>query len=1002
MLKIRLRKKKIVIEINWPTKPKQTKTIGPFFKAISKNTIQVSRKASFIVLTLGKQRRGKWYQLTNNPDEYPLEIDEIELLRKQRKINSRSRKRGGGDISGGKSSNSRFGESDVGSIVVSQFNKIKATVGIKPSLGKKYSHLPFFGGGVLGSGRKRSSAKKSYKRGGYGAGGGERSPFGADEGAGRSVVGRKLSAFDGGGFGPENSEYSKEMVGGEGGGLDERKGVSQGVPSLSDHRIEDETLRSGSNNREARRRTARFGGESGARRRYRRHPGASGLSAANSRNAQNCSKARRRLSNRKRRGSWRKRAGSRSHSRKSVKSDIKGSVWHQRKRNQRNFDFSHYREDLSRMGSKENSTGKFGEVKDFDYNFEEGLPLQKHQKNLKMGRGVLSKISQNRPSRMRGGGLEHSNELVNGPELPLFCQKLKNRQIPKFSFFEESHKEGPLKEISGQIETSYNRIDLQKARWVPRRQRIDLSCRKSRASFSGFQNKMISESCFNKRNNRSLETKGAGPKGSNLKLLKIIGNKVRGLCGDSYETREDDLEVSFEVSKPRGQTKRSKKRFGVKNRKKIENMAKRVLSSFTAYNAMTSGSGIKISSQKLSKGLKTGAGVNLANYRSRSQNKKNGLNRDFQANEATAMALAATSSKRNASRDSKNKKFEEIDNKENFGILGKLEQEGYSRKFKKGLLAKEMANTGLEGARFGLGGKARIPTPDHSRSRRKTVEGKQKHLYASKGSREVDSVLENPEKCLKSEKSNFGFSRGSASQKLSTRDRDNSKALRGTRRDRSTGRKLRRSDKKFKRPKSSKNHSNSKSGRNGSTLRSRSKEAIRREPSHTQNLAGSSSVKKYKRQIPSLKNEIKNLLQKDRDHSCEHLGTKRDGNGAPEHPRRHRKSVQCKWRQRTNFNFKPVKKMIQDAELLDGIAEYRWMQDDERLELLNEVILDLKAKLISEQKTRMGRERELELMLQRDNNQVSELVIRFLSKILAKFDFLGKFVECERRHFLQL
>jgi hypothetical protein len=58
-----MRKEIIKIEMNWPTRTKETMIIGPFYKKIRRNAIQVSRKGNLIIITLGKDIRGKWGKL---------------------------------------------------------------------------------------------------------------------------------------------------------------------------------------------------------------------------------------------------------------------------------------------------------------------------------------------------------------------------------------------------------------------------------------------------------------------------------------------------------------------------------------------------------------------------------------------------------------------------------------------------------------------------------------------------------------------------------------------------------------------------------------------------------------------------------------------------------------------------------------------------------------------------------------------------------------------------
>jgi hypothetical protein len=53
----------VKVEMNWPGREKETMTIGPFFRKVRKNAIQVSRKGNLIIITVGKDLRGKWGKL---------------------------------------------------------------------------------------------------------------------------------------------------------------------------------------------------------------------------------------------------------------------------------------------------------------------------------------------------------------------------------------------------------------------------------------------------------------------------------------------------------------------------------------------------------------------------------------------------------------------------------------------------------------------------------------------------------------------------------------------------------------------------------------------------------------------------------------------------------------------------------------------------------------------------------------------------------------------------
>jgi len=139
MLKIRLRKTRLIIEINWPTKEKEMKTVGPFFQKIQKNAIQVSRKGIFIVITLGKEKRGKWGQLTVNGDEYPLGVDELEKAKIGR-INCEE-----------KTENCDFDDEN-GRNFVGKNEALKENM---DKVARKFGHLPIFG----------KSANKSVKSG---------------------------------------------------------------------------------------------------------------------------------------------------------------------------------------------------------------------------------------------------------------------------------------------------------------------------------------------------------------------------------------------------------------------------------------------------------------------------------------------------------------------------------------------------------------------------------------------------------------------------------------------------------------------------------------------------------------------------------------------------------------------------------------------------------------------------------------------------------------------
>ena len=70
MLKIKLRKSTVKIELNWPGQPlSESKVIGPLFKHIKKDSIDVNRKDNFIVLTIAKKVKEKWFNLLKiDPD----------------------------------------------------------------------------------------------------------------------------------------------------------------------------------------------------------------------------------------------------------------------------------------------------------------------------------------------------------------------------------------------------------------------------------------------------------------------------------------------------------------------------------------------------------------------------------------------------------------------------------------------------------------------------------------------------------------------------------------------------------------------------------------------------------------------------------------------------------------------------------------------------------------------------------------------------------------------
>lgn len=68
-----MRKEIIKIEMNWPTRAKETMTIGPFYKKIRRNAIQVSRKGNLIIISLGKDVRGKWGTLCQTDHTPPFD-----------------------------------------------------------------------------------------------------------------------------------------------------------------------------------------------------------------------------------------------------------------------------------------------------------------------------------------------------------------------------------------------------------------------------------------------------------------------------------------------------------------------------------------------------------------------------------------------------------------------------------------------------------------------------------------------------------------------------------------------------------------------------------------------------------------------------------------------------------------------------------------------------------------------------------------------------------------
>lgn len=154
MLKIRFKKQKIKIEMNWPTKPKQTKSIGPLYGKIKKNAIQVSRTACLVVISLGKSQRGKWNQLTRKPLEFPADVDELNRIRNERIYRSIEKNRSVDE------KNQEIKQS-VSGISGNETSMAKAIKSVEKN--KKYSHLPFFnrikrivGNSVKGNNRNKT------------------------------------------------------------------------------------------------------------------------------------------------------------------------------------------------------------------------------------------------------------------------------------------------------------------------------------------------------------------------------------------------------------------------------------------------------------------------------------------------------------------------------------------------------------------------------------------------------------------------------------------------------------------------------------------------------------------------------------------------------------------------------------------------------------------------------------------------------------------------------
>lgn len=152
MLKIKFSKQKIIIEINWPTKPKEKKAIGPLFGKIKKNAIQVSKKACLVVISLGKASRGKWNQLTKKSLEFPADVDEIERMKNERIYRSIEKSQ----IEGNEEEEAPGVDNDIkksifmssceggGRSISLRHQSVRQRAPNVKSVDQKYSHLPFF------------------------------------------------------------------------------------------------------------------------------------------------------------------------------------------------------------------------------------------------------------------------------------------------------------------------------------------------------------------------------------------------------------------------------------------------------------------------------------------------------------------------------------------------------------------------------------------------------------------------------------------------------------------------------------------------------------------------------------------------------------------------------------------------------------------------------------------------------------------------------------------
>jgi hypothetical protein len=59
-LKIKLKKNTIILTISWPGAKKSKDKIGPLFSRVSKSRFEVVRKGETIVISMGKESKGKW------------------------------------------------------------------------------------------------------------------------------------------------------------------------------------------------------------------------------------------------------------------------------------------------------------------------------------------------------------------------------------------------------------------------------------------------------------------------------------------------------------------------------------------------------------------------------------------------------------------------------------------------------------------------------------------------------------------------------------------------------------------------------------------------------------------------------------------------------------------------------------------------------------------------------------------------------------------------------